>query len=815
MRVGSVIMGIDLVPIRPIRNVITIAQDITEYAKCRSLIKEAIKDKFDHMVDVVLNDGAPNVGANWLRDAFVQSELVLCALRLACEILRPGGWYITKVFRSQDYNSLLWVFNQFFTKVEAHKPSASRNVSAEIFVVCQGFKAPKKVDPKMFDAKSIFANIESSKPMDVLTSKQKKNRDGYADDVSLGMFKSTSVMTFIDAKAPVEELAKWNVFKMEGDDEAVMEIVKTHEATTEDITLLFADLKVLSKTEFKQMLRWRSKIKDAIKESLDPEDEEGEESDEESDEELDEETKELNREETLLEQIDELKHDIDAKKKRKRKKEREKKSKLQRRVDMGMEVGRDQEDPTADAAQQDGLFQLARINTDMEGMDELQQGAYAAPSDDDEDAEAPVEELDYAEEQERWLEEAYGQYATRRKKRFHEEETQDMPYLADKSVAAGEEEEDEDEEDEDDEEEDDDNSRKRKRKGNALIVEKPGDKKKDATSAKKAKAFFSNQLFDGLDEEEEEDQFWKDRDSKRQKSLGEKSDVPTEATGEATAAASKKQKAREEATIEQMNAEFEVAVKDGGKSGSGDGSSDEEDADWEAAEAAKEAYRQERVKYLPKDENSLAETLVLGQKMLRKKQRHEIIDASYNRYAFNDGDDIPAWFKEEESRHNKPQLPVTKREMEMMKLQWQAVDARPIKKLAEAKARKKKKKDKAYQQLTQRANAAINAEEGSSLQAEKEKLLKQLISKNLGKGRKDRMSIVVSNKGGNKKSGDKKGAGGKQKVVDKRMKKDTRSQKAAMRKAMKQNYGRVPKNMQQQKSRTKSKKDKRAAELGI
>ena len=47
-----------------------------------------------------------------------------------------------------------------------------------------------------------------------------------------------------------------------------------------------------------------------------------------------------------------------------------------------------------------------------------------------------------------------------------------------------------------------------------------------------------------------------------------------------------------------------------------------------------------------------------------------------------------------------------------MKLQWQAVDARPIKKLAEAKARKKKKKDKAYEKLIQRANAALNAEEG-------------------------------------------------------------------------------------------------------
>jgi len=68
---------------------------------------------------------------------------------------------LSKVFRSKDYNALLWVFNQLFKSVEVTKPSSSRNESAEIYVMCRGFLSPKRIDPKLLDPRTVFMEVES------------------------------------------------------------------------------------------------------------------------------------------------------------------------------------------------------------------------------------------------------------------------------------------------------------------------------------------------------------------------------------------------------------------------------------------------------------------------------------------------------------------------------------------------------------------------------------------------------------------------------------------------------------------------------
>ena len=276
MPMQSTIVGIDLASIKPIRGCTTLVEDITT-PSCRAAIKRVTPDGLKY--DCVLHDGAPNVGGNYAKEAYSQAALTLDALKLATEFLTLDGWFVTKVFRSQEYHALLYAFQQLFKKVESTKPVASRDSSAEIFVVCKGYLAPTKIDPRLLKAEYLFANVEDGgqgnkggqQNRDVLkVEKAKRNRSGYEDGLH-SLYKETYAENFITNEKPAEMLGMYHCFILDGGKgkkgtnvvppkDGFMDLDACEE-TNEEIRTLFRDLGVLNKSDFKMLLKWRLQVR--------------------------------------------------------------------------------------------------------------------------------------------------------------------------------------------------------------------------------------------------------------------------------------------------------------------------------------------------------------------------------------------------------------------------------------------------------------------------------------------------------------------------------------------------------------------------
>jgi AdoMet-dependent rRNA methyltransferase SPB1 len=104
------------------------------------------------------------------------------------------------------------------------------------------------------------------------------------------------------------------------------------------------------------------------------------------------------------------------------------------------------------------------------------------------------------------------------------------------------------------------------------------------------------------------------------------------------------------------------------------------------------------------DSDDIAETRALAKLMLRKKTRNEILDSTYNKFVTHeDKSQLPSWFNEDEDKHFKPFLPVTKEMVAEEKKILKEYNERPSKKVAEAKARKKRRLGKAMNKVKAKA----------------------------------------------------------------------------------------------------------------
>ncbi|CZT03228.1 probable SPB1-required for ribosome synthesis, putative methylase [Rhynchosporium agropyri] len=762
MPVSSLIVGVDLSPIKAIPRVITFQSDITT-DKCRATIRSHFKT---WKADTVLHDGAPNVGTAWVQDSFNQAELALQAMKLATEFLVEGGTFVTKVFRSKDYNSLLWVFNQLFTKVEATKPPSSRNVSAEIFVVCQGFKAPKRIDPKFLDPKFVFADLADPTPNNeakVFNPEiKKRKRDGY-EEGNYTQFKEVTASEFIQTTDPIAILGGMNKLSFEqppNGDVALAAIDKLPE-TTEDIRISCADIRVLGRKEFRALLKWRLKVREKFglvtKKSKAPADEEVAEI-----EPMDEELK-------IQEELQALSEKESGKRKRDRRRENEKKQReivrMQLHMTVPTEIGMEQAGPNGEGS----MFGLKAI--DKSGsVNKIAKGKMAILTEADHRKdldsgfggwETESESDDEEDKLDRELDSLYDQYQERKsdtdakfraKKARKEHEDGDW-----EGFSAGEEASDDDklEEDSSDESSDDDESTSKR----PLLTDLKGrDTKTAGGLSRRAAQFFDNDLFKDIGGMPEEEELASEAEDEEE--VSEALDKLQSIRPMAAAVEDESEEDVPMAGMEDDSDEggFEVVKKTTAEK------------EWEEQEPKKDGKLD--IDIITAEAMSLAQKIASGEVTTR-----ELIDEGFNKYAFKDRDGLPEWFLDDEHRHDKPHRPITAAGAAAIKEKLRALNARPIKKVREAKDRKKFKSAQRLEKLRKKS-ALLQDEEGMT-EKEKATSIAKLMSNAAKKKPKQQVKVVVA-RGNNKAiAGRPRGVKGKYKIVDARLKKDVRGEKRA------------------------------------
>lgn len=131
------VIGLDLLDVHPMPNFEFIQGDFTE----ASVLAQLEASLNGHQVDLVISDMAPNMSGVNVIDQARAMYLVELALEFSRQWLKPGGSFLVKVFIGSGFDELVKAMRPEFDKVLTRKPKASRDRSAETYLLGIGRKA--------------------------------------------------------------------------------------------------------------------------------------------------------------------------------------------------------------------------------------------------------------------------------------------------------------------------------------------------------------------------------------------------------------------------------------------------------------------------------------------------------------------------------------------------------------------------------------------------------------------------------------------------------------------------------------------------
>jgi len=131
---GGRLIALDLLPMDALHGVRFIQGDFRDDAVLHELAA-ALEGR---QVDLVLSDMAPNMSGIAVVDQARVMHLAELTLEFCTLHLKPGGDMLVKVFQGDGFMELRRALQQQFKTLQMRKPLASRNRSAEIYLLARG-----------------------------------------------------------------------------------------------------------------------------------------------------------------------------------------------------------------------------------------------------------------------------------------------------------------------------------------------------------------------------------------------------------------------------------------------------------------------------------------------------------------------------------------------------------------------------------------------------------------------------------------------------------------------------------------------------
>ncbi len=140
---SATVIAIDLLPMEPISGVIFLQGDFT-----RESGLAAIRTALDgRKADLILSDMAPNMTGIAVSDQARTMDLAELTRDFALLHMQRDGALLVKIFQGAGYDEYLKSLRREFQKVVVRKPDASRDESAEQYLLARGLKATESPPP--------------------------------------------------------------------------------------------------------------------------------------------------------------------------------------------------------------------------------------------------------------------------------------------------------------------------------------------------------------------------------------------------------------------------------------------------------------------------------------------------------------------------------------------------------------------------------------------------------------------------------------------------------------------------------------------